>query len=276
MRMALMISASVLMNSVFAAEAQHHHEADVMATAPSAQSGVSAPTAEEQAAAFPNLGGIEMSSHMGSSSLFFLNVDKLEAQHDGDTNHTAAMWEAKLGWGGDHDRFWLESSGERLARTSEALETRLLWTHALSRWWDTAVGLRQDGGQGESRRWASIGVQGLAPYFIETEVNLFVGESGRTALRVELEYDARLTQRLIVQPVVEMNAYGKTDAANGMGKGLAEVEAGLRLRYEWRREIAPYIGVEWRQSVGDTADLVRLAGGEVNHSAVIMGVRLWY
>ena len=278
MRMTMMMCASLLATSTLAAD-KHVHE---VAPAPVADTrdampvpeGMPTPSAEEMAAAFPDLGGMQMKDHMGSTTLFFVSADKLEAQRDGD--ETAAAWEAKVGWGGDHDRFWLESTGERAAGVSESLETRLFWTHALSRWWDTAVGLRQDGGEGNPRRWVSVGVQGLAPYFIETELNLFVGESGRTALRMELEYDARLTQRLILQPVVEVTAYGKADADNGVGKGLAELEAGLRLRYEMRREIAPYIGVEWARHLGDTADRVRDAGGDVSRSVAVMGVRLWY
>lgn len=275
MRMTSMLCASLLAMPVLAAD-EHVHEAPAADTyhAMPVPEGVRAPSAEEMAAAFPDLGGMQMKDHMGSTTLFFVSADKLEAHRDDD--ETAAVWEAKVGWGGDHDRFWLESSGERSEGVSESLETRLFWTHAVSRWWDTAVGLRQDGGEGDPRRWVSVGVQGLAPYFIETELNLFVGESGRTALRMELEYDARLTQRLILQPVVEVTAYGKADADNGVGKGLAELEAGLRLRYEMRREIAPYIGVEWARHLGDTADRVRDAGGDVSRSAAVMGVRLWY
>lgn len=275
MRMTLMICASLLATSALAAD-EHVHEAPVADTRDTmpVPTGMPAPSAEEMAAAFPDLNGMEMKSHMGMSPLVFLSADKLEAQRDGD--ETAAAWEAKVGWGGDHDRFWLESTGERAEGISESLETRLFWTHALSRWWDTAVGLRQDGGEGDPRRWVSVGVQGLAPYFFETELNLFVGESGRTALRLELEYDARLTQRLILQPVVEVTAYGKADADNGVGKGLAELETGLRLRYELRREIAPYIGVEWVRHLGDTADGGREAGDEVSRSAAVLGVRLWY
>mgnify|MGYP006144074463 CR=1 FL=1 len=275
MRMTLMMCASLLATRVLAAD-EHVHGAPAvdMPHAIAVPEGVRAPSAQEMAAAFPDLGGMQMKDHMGSTSLFFVSADRLEAQREGD--ETAAVWEAKVGWGGDHDRLWLESSGERVEGESESLETRLYWTRAVSRWWDAAVGLRQDGGEGDPRRWVSVGVQGLAPYFVETQLHLFVGESGRTALAVELEYDARLTQRLILQPVVEVTAYGKEDAANGVGRGLAELEAGLRLRYEVRREIAPYIGVEWSRHLGDTADRVRDAGGEVSHSAAVMGVRLWY
>src|SRR5699024_8540553 len=111
-----------------------------------------------------------------------------------------------------------------------------------------------------NRDWVGIGVQGLAPYFFETSVNLFVGESGLSNLRLKTEYDLLLTQRLILSPELEMNLYGKEDRDNGIGAGLTRVEGGLRLRYEIRREFAPYIGVHWERQYGDTADYTRAAG----------------
>ena len=216
MRMTLMMCASLLATRVLAAD-EHVHEAPAvdMPHAIAVPEGVRAPSTQEMAAAFPDLGGMQMKDHMGSTSLFFVSADRLEAQREGD--ETAAVWEAKVGWGGDHDRLWLESSGERVEGESESLETRLYWTRAVSRWWDAAVGLRQDGGEGDPRRWVSVGVQGLAPYFVETQLHLFVGESGRTALAVELEYDARLTQRLILQP---RNPQNGNPGSFGMGAQL--------------------------------------------------------
>lgn len=274
MRVKLMMCTTLVATFAHAAN-EHVHESG-LAPVPKGhhEAVLPAPSAEEMAAAFPDLAGHHMAGHMGSSSWVFLSADKLELQRDG--GETAAVWDAKVGWGGDHDRFWLESAGERADGISGSLATRVYWTHALSRWWDTAVGLRQDGGEGDPRRWVALGVQGLAPYFIETELQVLLGESGRTALQLELEYDARLTQRLILQPVVEVTAYGKADPGNGLGSGLAEAEAGLRLRYEVRRELAPYVGVEWRRYLGGTADRVRQGGGEVSHSSAVLGVRLWY
>lgn len=232
------------------------------------------PTAAELAAAFPDLGGMDMQTHMGSSRSVFLQVDQLEASHaDG---NTATVWEARAGWGSTSDRLWLGSSGERAHDTSESLETSLLWNHAVARWWDTTLGVRQDGGEGPSRTWAAIGMQGLAPGFFDVGITAFAGESGRTALRLEAEYEARLTNRLILEPGVEVNLYGKDDPERAIGAGLSDAELGLRLRYEIRREIAPYVGVEWSTTFGDTADMARAAGADDGEASVVAGIRLWY
>ena len=232
------------------------------------------PTATELAAAFPDPGGMDMRAHMGSSRSVFLQVNQLEASHaDGDT---ATVWDARAGWGDASDRLWLGSTGERAHDTSESLETSLLWNHAVARWWDTTLGVRQDGGEGPSRTWAAIGMQGLAPGFFHTGLTAFVGGSGRTVLRLEAEYEARLTNRLILEPAVEINLYGKDDPERAIGAGLSDAELGLRLRYEIRREIAPYVGVEWAKTFGDTADMASAAGASGSETSAVAGIRLWY
>lgn len=236
--------------------------------------GLPAPTPAELAAAFPDIGGRHMQDHMGSSRYWYLQADRLEAQRA--DNETAAVWEGRIGWGGDSDRLWLESSGERAHGQSDFLETSLWWSHAVARWWDTTLGVRQDGGEQASRTWAAIGIKGLAPYFFETDVTAFVGESGRTALRLGAEYEARLSNRLILQPAVEINLHGKDDPASGIGRGLSDAELGLRLRYEIRRTIAPYVGMEWSRTYGDTADFARAGGASTSDARGVAGIRFWY
>ncbi|MDP2226299.1 MAG: copper resistance protein B [Moraxellaceae bacterium] len=232
-----------------------------------------APTPEELAAAFPDLGGMSMADHMGSRLFWKVMLDRLEIQrHDSETTQA---WKGGLWWGGDINRLVVSSEGEREAGALHS-ETRLYWRHAQSRWWDTTLGLRHDERDGRSRQWLTAGVQGMLPFFIETEVSVFAADDGRSALRVELEYDARLTNRLILQPEIEVDAYGRDDQANGIGRGLASVGMGLRLRYEIRRELAPYIGMEWERTFGDTADLRRAAGEPVGRRALVAGMRLWY
>ena len=126
-----------------------------------------------------------------------------------------------------------------------------------------------------NRDWASFGVQGLAPYLFESEATLFVGEEGLTNLRLEAEYEILFTQKLILVPAVEANFYGKEDEELGIGEGLTDIEAGLRLRYEIRREFAPYIGVNWERQFGDTAAKTRGAGDDVSETTLVAGVRFW-
>ncbi len=105
---------------------------------------------------------------------------------------------------------------------------------------------------------------------------LFVGESGRTALRLEAEYELLFTQRWILTPEIEVNLYGKDDEAIGVGSGLSDVELGLRLRYEIRRELAPYVGVNWIKKYGNGADFSRAVGDKVSDTQFVVGVRLWF
>ncbi|CRQ92647.1 Copper resistance protein B precursor [Pseudomonas aeruginosa] len=131
--------------------------------------------------------------------------------------------------------------------------------------------MRQDFKPGSPQTWAAFGVQGLALYDFEAEVTAFLGENGQSALRLEGEYDILLTNRLILQPSAEVNLYGRNDPARGIGSGLADSELGLRLRYEIRREFAPYIGVTWNRSYGNSAELARALGATAHAYQVDVG-----
>jgi copper resistance protein B len=119
-------------------------------------------------------------------------------------------------------------------------------------------------------------VQGMAPYKFEVQATAYVGEGGQTAAQVEVEYDVLLTNRLILQPRIEAIAYGRDDAERGIGSGLSEVDAGLRLRYEIRRDFAPYVGIEWGRSYGRSADFARAEGEEIEDTRLVAGVRFWF
>jgi len=121
-----------------------------------------------------------------------------------------------------------------------------------------------------------VGVQGIAPYWFEVDANLFVGEDGLTNLRIEAEYELMLTQKLVLAPNLETNLYGKDDDKRGIGNGLTDIEAGLRLRYEIRREIAPYIGVHWEKLYGDTADIAQANGEKTEQGIIVAGLRVWF
>jgi copper resistance protein B len=119
-------------------------------------------------------------------------------------------------------------------------------------------------------------VQGLAPQWFEVEVTGYIGRSGRTHARVEAEYELLLTNRLVLQPLVEAELYGRRDPARGLGAGLSSVDAGLRLRYEVRRELAPYVGIIWHRATFETADFAREVGGEVGRMRFAIGLRAWF
>jgi len=200
--------------------------------------------------------------------------DQLEWRNTAEGN--AAVWDAEGWYGGDYDKVWLRSEGDRVGGTTQNARADLLWDHAFARWWSVQAGGRQDFGRGPSRTWVAVGVQGLAPYWFDTETTFYVGEQGRTAMRLKTEYELLLTQRLILQPEGEANLYGKADPGRQLGSGLSDLEIGLRLRYELRREFAPYVGVVWSRSFGGTADRVRESGGDANDVQFVAGLRAWF
>jgi copper resistance protein B len=184
-------------------------------------------------------------------------LDQLELE--GGAGGTPLAWDAQAWYGGDYDKLWLKSEGSPDPNNPVAARNELLWDHALTRWWDLQAGVRYDVGQGPARGWAALGIEGLAPYWFEVQATLYVGEAGRAAARFQIEHDLLITRRLIVQPEVETNFYSKPDAARDVDSGLSDIELGLRVRYEIRRELAPYLGVAWRRNEG-TDSLQWVAG----------------
>lgn len=228
-------------------------------------------TDADRAAAFPPLPGHAVHDKMLN---WFLLFDQLEYQ-DADEGRVLS-WDASAWVGGDIDRLWLRSEGERTNGMTEEAEIQALWGHAIGPWWELVGGLRQDFKPGSAQTWGAFGIQGMPLYGLELEATAFVGEQGQSALRLEGEYDMLLTNRLILQPTAELNLYGRNDHERGVGSGLASSEVGLRLRYEIRREFAPYIGVTWNRAYGNTADLVREEHGDVSEARLVAGIRLWF
>jgi copper resistance protein B len=201
-------------------------------------------------------------------------IDKLEA-FAGQGGH-GQSWEAEGWYGNDTNKLWLRTEGEREGGRPQDGDVEALWSHAIATFWDTQLGVRSDFGEGPKRQWAAFGVQGLAPYWFELEATAYVGQGGRTAARVRAEYELRFTQRLILQPELEVNAYGKADPQRALRSGIASVEGGLRLRYEFTRAFAPYVGVAWEHLTGGTADLASEQGRRVTDRRWVAGVRLWF
>ena len=205
-------------------------------------------------------------------------LDQLEWR-DGDTGEGRGKWDAQAWYGGDYDKLWVKSEGKYVSTGHDTgvhdADVELLWSRVMSRWWNVQAGSRQDVGPGQSRTWLSVGVQGLAPQWFETEASLYASDGGRTAARLKAQYDLLLTQRLVLQPFAEANLYGHSDRQRQIGSGLSDLEVSIRLRYELRREFAPYIGVVWLRRFGGTADLVRAAGGEASDLELAGGLRVW-
>jgi copper resistance protein B len=146
----------------------------------------------------------------------------------------------------------------------------------VSPWWELLAGVRQDFLPGHGQTRGVVGIQGMAPYRIEVSANAYIGGATRAAVTLELEYDMLLTNRLVLQPVVEVELHARDDASRGIGKGLGTVEGGLRLRYELDRRFAPYLGYSWSQTHGRTARLRENAGDPASDSGWLAGVRIWF
>ena len=204
-----------------------------------------------------------------------LLVDRLERTHTRDGGNATA-YEIQGWFGRDYDRLVVKAEGEVAKGKLQEARTELLWGHAIATFWDTQLGVRYDSGEGPDRGWLAFGVQGLAPYWFEVDAAAYVGDKGRTALRLGAEYELLLTQKLILQPRVEVNWYGKSDALRGIGAGLSEAQTGLRLRYEFTRQFAPYIGIERAGTFGRTADLARAEGEKTDETRWVAGVRFWF
>lgn len=255
------------------AQPQTAPQADHEAHHPAGYPGAPVPpvTDADRAAAFPDLPPHAM--HQGGINYLFV-ADQLEWQ-DADEG-SALSWDLN-GWvGGNIDRLAFRSEGERVDGHTEEAELQLLWSHAIGPWWETVAGVRQDFKPGSPQTWAAFGVQGMPLYGLETEATAFLGEAGQSALRLGAEYDILLTNRLILQPAAEMNLYGRNDEERGVGSGFSDLELGLRLRYEIRREFAPYIGVNWTRAYGNTADLLREEDEDVSEARLVAGVRFWF
>ncbi len=229
-------------------------------------------TDADRAAAFPVLAHDGMAH--GAARYSRVNLHRLEAW-DGD-HASGQAWEGSASVGGDIHRLWLRSSGERSSGRTTSSRAELHWSRAVARWWDVVAGVRHDFNPGVSRTRAAFGVQGVAPYMFEVSALAYVGEGGGATVKLEAEYDMRFTNRLVLQPLVEVELNSKDDPERGIGSGLSKAEAGLRLRYEVTRRFAPYLGIAHERGFGRTARHHEDAGEPARDTRLVAGVRIWF
>ncbi|MBU1358687.1 MAG: copper resistance protein B [Gammaproteobacteria bacterium] len=215
--------------------------------------------------------GMDMADDEVHAQLLF---DKLEAFRSRHGEHGQAF-EAQAWVGTDLNKLWLKSEGERVGGRLGATRTEALFDRAVAPYWSLQAGVRQDSGEGPGRTWAAFGVQGLAPYGFDVEATAYVGNAGRTALRLQTRYELLLAQRWVLEPEVEVNVYGRSDPERGIGSGVSSIEAGLRLHYEITRKVAPYVGIAWSGKFGGTASMARAAGHAPRETRIVAGIRFW-
>lgn len=185
------------------------------------------------------------------------------------------------GWyGGAYNRLWVRAEGEQLtsARGGDG-DAQLLYGRLVTPYWDAVAGVGVDGRWGDERATRAslaVGLIGLAPMRFEFSPMLFLSQDGDLSGRLEAEYQALVTQRLVAEPKIELNAALQQVPEFGVGRGLNDYELGMRLRYEIRREFAPYVGFSWTRRVGGTADFARAEGEPVSSGAFVAGLRIWH
>ena len=184
-------------------------------------------------------------------------------------------WDGEGWYGGDIHRLVVKTEGEGdIGGRLDSAEVQALYSRAIGPYHDLQAGIRRDIRPGRS--YATVGIEGLAPYECETEAALFLSDRGDLLARLEGWYDQRITQRLVLQPRIELNLSAQDVARDRIGSGLIDAELGLRLRYEFVREFAPYVGVSWERRLGDTARFARADGDRVGGAAAVFGVRTWF
>jgi copper resistance protein B len=211
----------------------------------------------------------------GLTSAQFL-LDRLETSMRNGANGYG--WDAQFWYGGDINRIWLKSEGEGALGEGgpEDVEVQALYSHALDPWFNLQAGIRHDFRAGPERTNLVLGIQGLAPYWFEVDGSLFLSDKGEVTARFEAEYDQRITQKLILQPAIEFELSAQDIPELGIGSGLSSAEAGLRLRYQFIPEFAPYAGVQYERRFGTTADFARAAGERAGGWSFLVGLRSWF
>lgn len=211
----------------------------------------------------------------GALQSYKVMVDRLETRiRDGRDGY---VWDAEGWYGSDIDKLWIKTEGEgTFGKKMEEAEVQALWSRAITPWFDFQAGLRYDIRPEPERGYGVLGIQGLAPYLFELDATAFVSNKGDVTARIEAEYELMVTQRLVLQPRAEINLAAQDVEPLGIGAGISDLELGARLRYEFAREFAPYIGVSWERKLFQTADFARDEGEEVDDLALVAGIRVWF
>lgn len=201
-------------------------------------------------------------------------IDQLEWHSSGPENFYTLDAQ---GWlGKDLHKLWFKTDVKQAGGHVQEAEVQALYSRAIAPFWDLQVGVRQDLKPTPDHLWGVIGIQGLAPYFFELDAALFIDESGASAARFSVDYELMFTQKLVLTPQLSLNFYGQNDQARFIGSGLSDAQADLRLRYEFRRELAPYVGASWTRRFSNSADFARENKQEISGYEWLIGLRVWF
>ena len=222
----------------------------------------------------------EMRKHHGGLTAYKILIDQAEVKIR--NGREGYGWDAQGWYGGDINKLWIKTEGEgAFGEHVESAEVQALWSRAIDPWFDFQVGVRYDIRPDPERAYLVAGIQGLAPYWFEVDGSVFLSNKGDVSARFEAEYDLRITQRLILQPMFELDLAAQDVRELGIGSGLSEASIGARLRYEifpgsGPASVAPYVGIEYERAFGDTADFRRASGEDAGGWNLLIGLRTWF
>lgn len=228
--------------------------------------------------------GYEYRGIAGFEKTDMMTISKVIAEqfeYRSTSGNDTLTWDMQ-GWRGtDYNKLWVKFEGDKdISANTGEMELQALYSRTVTAFWDFQVGARYDTAFGSAspgdRVFAVIGFQGLAPYWFEMEPAIFVSDKGDVSARLSASYDLLFTQRLILQPRLEVNVAASAVPEYDIGSGLNDVQLDLRLRYEIRRKFAPYVGLSWTRKFGNTARMTRAGGGDANIFSVITGIRFWF
>ena len=197
-----------------------------------------------------------------------LVMDKFEIL---DNDENSKVWEGSFYMGYDINKLYLYSEGEASSNGVYSSKNEILYSRAIAPFWDIQAGIAYDKNDYSSTTWAEVAISGLAPYYFETRVALLLGEDSNIGLRASAEYEALITQKLILTPSIDISLYSKDNIEMQIGSGLSSIDMGLRLRYEIVREFAPYIGINWEKNFGNTYDY-----NPLDETSMVVGIRFWF
>lgn len=224
-----------------------------------------------------------------SSPVFADDMGDMASEHDGNIFHmfraeadfggngdgTVASWDVR-GWvGGDDNKLWVRSEGEQSGDKFKQAEFWALYSRNISTFWDAQAGIRYDADP-VSTPYLTLGFNGLAPYFFDTEAHLFVSDRGDVSARLREENDFLITQKLILQPYAEINLYAQAVPRKEIGAGLADGKIGLQTRYEFTRKFAPYLDIRYGRKFGETSSIAKSNGNEIDELVGAIGLRLMF
>jgi copper resistance protein B len=206
---------------------------------------------------------------------YVFRADRLE--HHWKDNEDILLWDVEAWIGSDYNKFYIESEGEKITDGDvEEATLELFYNRSIHPFWDVQLGVRHDFEPRPTRTFAAFGVHGLARYWFELDATAYVSDDGDVSANIEAEYDLLISQRLIFQPRFEMNVAVQDVPEYNLGSGINDIELSARLRYEIRREFAPYIGISWKRKIGETGDLVAADGKEIEVTSFVAGIKLWF